>query len=281
MNRLLSAGFVRLWRSRIFYGLALFMIGYCILFYRDVYITVCVQHKAYTNWNLGFFGGLLPIGIVLAVFVSFYIGTEYAGGAIRNKIVTGHSRVHIYMANLLVCYAAAVIMMAVYCMTSVLAGIVLVGREVLGRIWEPGWGVVMSLFILMAYTSILVFVVMVDMNTARAGIASLVLAMLILAAGIMVEQSLEMPEYVVRMEKKQGASGETITVEETVYNSRYLSEEKRKLYECAKLALPSCQVMDVMNSSAEYSVKQPTGMAVMALVFTGVGIWIFRNKDIR
>lgn len=86
MNRLLSANFARLWRSKIFYGLGLFMIGYSVMFYRDVYMTIHVKHKEYTNWNFAFFGGLLPIGIALAVFVSFYIGTEYSSGTIRNKI---------------------------------------------------------------------------------------------------------------------------------------------------------------------------------------------------
>lgn len=281
MNRLLSANFARLWRSKIFYGLGLFMIGYSLFFYRDVYLTVYVKHKAYTSWNLGFFGGLLPIGIVLAILISFYIGTEYAGGTIRNKIAAGHSRFHIYLANLLVCYAAAVIMMAVYCITSVLTGIILVGRETISGIWKPGQGIIMTLFILMAYTAVLVFVVMTDMNTARTGIVSIVLVMLILAAGIVVVQYLEMPEYVVRLEEVQDASGETVTVEKKVYNSRYLSGEKRTLYERAKLLLPSCQAMEVMNSGVEYSANQPVGMAGIALVFTGVGIWIFRKKDIR
>lgn len=281
MNRLLSANFTRLWMSKIFYGLGLFMIGYSLFFYRDVYLTVHVKHKAYTSWNLGFFGGLLPIGIVLAIFVSFYIGTEYAGGTIRNKIIAGHPRLHIYMSNLLVCYGAAVLMMAVYCITSVVTGIILVGRETISGIWKPGQGIIMTLFILMAYTAVLVFVVMTDMNTARTGIVSIVLAMLILAAGIVVVQYLEMPEYVVRFEEVEDVSGETVTVEKKVYNSRYLSGEKRTLYERAKLVLPSCQAMEVMNSGVEYSAKQPACMAGVALVFTGAGICIFRKKDIR
>lgn len=281
MNRLLSANFAKLWRSRIFYGLELFMVGYSALFYRDVYITVYVEHKAYTNWNLGFFGGMLPIGTVLAVLISFYIGVEYSSGAIRNKIAAGHSRFHIYAANLLTCYAAAVIMMATYCAAALAMGLIIVGKDAVCGIWKPGGGIILSLFILMAYTAVLVFVVMTDMNTARTGIVSIVLAMLILAAGIMVVQYLEMPEYVARLEEVQDASGEMITVEKTVYNSRYLSGEKRKRYELAKLALPSCQVMDVMSNGVEYSVKQPVCMAGVTLVFTGAGIWIFRKKDIR
>lgn len=281
MNKLLYANFARLWRSKIFYGLELFVIGYSILVYRDAYITINVGHKAYTSWNLCSFGGLLPIGIALAVFVSFYIGVEYGSGTIRNKIAAGHSRSHIYATNLIVCYVAAVVTMAVYWITSMVTGVILIGREIISGIWKPGWAIIMTLCILMAYTSIFVFVVMVDMNTARTGIVSLVLAMLLLAAGIIVIQYLEMPEYTVRLEEVQDTSGEIKTVEKTVYNARYLTGEKRKAYECAWLLLPSSQAMEVSASNGEYSVAMPLCMLGEAFLFTCAGVWIFGRMDIR
>lgn len=281
MNRLLAANFARLWRSKIFYGLELFMIGYSILFYRDVYITINVNHKEYTNWNLVFFGGLLPIGIVLAIFISFYIGVEYGNGTIRNKIATGHSRFRIYMANLLVCYGVAVIMMVTYCATSVMVGLIMIGKEPISGIWKPAQGIGMMLCILMAYTAVLVSVAMLDMNIARTGIINLLLAIFIMAAGITVIQYLEMPEYTVRLEEVQDESGEIKTVERNVYNSRYLSGGKRDVYECAKLLLPSAQAMEVMSNGVNYSVKQPLCMVGEMLIFTGIGIWIFRRRDIK
>ena len=281
MNRLLSANFAKLWRNKIFYALVLFMIGYSILFYRDAYITINVNHREYSNWNLGFFGGMLPIGIGLAVFIAFYIGVEYSNGTIRNKIATGHARVHIYMANLLVCYAAAVIMMMIYCAVSWAIGRIVIGQELISGIWKPGQGIAFTMVILMAYTAVYVFIGMLDMNIARTTAVSLILSILILAAGIMVVQSLEQPEYTVRLEQVQDESGEMKTVEKTVYYSRYLSGEKRKIYEYARLLLPSAQAMDVMSSGVEYSVKQPLGMAGVALIFTGAGIGIFWKRDIR
>lgn len=281
MNRLLSANFARLWRSKIFYGLGLFMIGYSVMFYRDVYMTINVKHKEYTNWNFAFFGGLLPIGIALAVFVSFYIGTEYSSGTIRNKIATGHSRFHIYMANLLVCYAAAVITMTVYCLTSLTMGVILVGKVAVSGIRQPGWGALITLAILMAYTAVLVFIAMIDMNIARTGIVSLLSAMLILGAGMFVIQRLEMPEYITRMEEVQDESGKVKMTEKTVLNSNYLSGERRRVYECARLLLPSSQVVEVNNNNAEYSVKMPLCMLGEAFLFTVAGIWIFCRRDVR
>ena len=43
-------------------------------------------------------------------FCQPFIGTEYSDGTIRNKIVVGHSRSTIYLANLLTCCFAGLIM---------------------------------------------------------------------------------------------------------------------------------------------------------------------------
>lgn len=281
MNRLIAANFARLWRNRVFYLMELFMAGYCALFYRDVYLTVRVNHEAYGNWNLGFFGMILPAGVVLAVFVSFYIGAEYSSGAIRNKIATGHLRVHIYLANLLVCYTAAVIAFATYFVMAFVLGSLLVGKEAAAGISSPGWGIAMSLCILLAYTAVWVMIAMSDMNMARVGAVTLLCSMLFLAMGITAVQSLEMSEYTVRLETVKDASGEEKTVERTVYNTRYLTGAKRKAYECAKLLLPSAQCMDVMNTDTEYAAKQPLCLLGETIVCTCAGIWIFCRKDIK
>lgn len=281
MSRLLAANFARLWKSRIFHVLEIFMIGYSALIYADTYITVRINHKEYENWNLFFFNEMLCIGIALAIFVSIYIGVEYSNGTIRNKLSVGHSRIHIYMANLLVCYAAGIIACITYSVMSLILGLVLIGKETVAGLWKPGQGMVTVLFILMAYTAVFVLVAMSDMHTIRAAVVSLLLSLVILSAGLIVCQYLDMPEYTVRLTTVEDESGETKTIEETVYNSRYLTGTKRKIYEGADLILPSAQVMYVADYGISYSLKQPVCMVGVSAICTGIGIWIFRKKDIK
>lgn len=281
MSRLLAANFARLWRSRVFHVLEIFMIGYSAMIYADTYITVCINHKEYENWNLFFFNEMLCIGVALAIFVSIYIGVEYSNGTIRNKLSAGHSRVHIYAANLIVCYTAGVIACITYSVTSLILGLVLVGKETAAGLWKPVQGMIMVLFILLAYTAVFVLVSMSDMHTVRAAIVSLLLSLAILSAGLMVRQYLEMPEYTVRLTTMEDEPGGTKTVEETVYNSRYLTGMKRKIYEGADLMLPSAQMMYVVNHGISYTVKQPACMLAVSLLCTWTGIWIFRRKDIK
>lgn len=281
MNRLLAANFARLWRSRIFYVLEIFMIGYSVMIYTDTYITVHKNHKVYENWNLFFFNEMLFIGVALAIFISLYIGVEYSNGTIRNKLSAGHSRNHIYIANLLVCYAAGIIACITYSVTSAILGLVLIGKETVGGLWKPAQGMIVVLFILMAYAAIFVLISMSDMNTVRATVVSLLLSFAILCAGLYVCQYLSMTATIERATEVEDESGEIKTVVETEYNARYLSGTKRKIYECAELLLPSGQVMYVADHGINYSVKQPVCMFGVAVVCTGAGIWIFRRKDIK
>lgn len=281
MNRLLAANFARLWRSRIFYVLEIFMIGYSVMIYTDTYITVHKNHKVYENWNLFFFNEMLFIGVALAIFVSLYIGVEYSNGTIRNKLSAGHSRLHIYLANLFVCYAAGIIACITYSVTSAILGLILIGKETVGGLWKPAQGMIVVLFILMAYAAIYVLISMSDMNTVRATVVSLLLSFAILCAGLYVCQYLSMTATIERATEVEDESGEIKTVVETEYNARYLSGTKRKIYECAELLLPSGQVMYVADHGINYSVKQPICMFGVAVVCTGAGIWIFRRKDIK
>ena len=281
MNRLLTANFARLWRSRIFYVLEIFMIGYSVMIYTDTYITVHKNHKEYENWNLFFFNEMLFIGVALAIFISLYIGVEYSNGTIRNKLSAGHSRLHIYIANLLTCYAAGIIACITYSVTSAILGLVLIGKETVGGLWKPAQGMIVVLFILMAYAAIFVLISMSDMNTVRATVVSLMLSFVILCAGLYVCQYLSMTATIERVTEVEDESGEIKTVVETEYNARYLSGTKRKIYEWAELLLPSGQVMYVADHGINYSVKQPICMLGVAAVCTGAGIWIFRRKDIK
>lgn len=66
-------------------------------------------------------------GIVLSVFCSLFIGTEYSDGTIRNKIIVGHTRTAVYLSNLVVCMTAGVFICLSCVAASLLVGIPLLG----------------------------------------------------------------------------------------------------------------------------------------------------------
>lgn len=102
MSKLLSAGFIRLRKDKIFWIALIFMFGAGVFFPVMRYIDM--QKSGYiNNIDNGFFACALFIGVVMAVFCSLFIGTEYSDGTIRNKVVIGQKRTSIYLSNLIIC----------------------------------------------------------------------------------------------------------------------------------------------------------------------------------
>ena len=114
MSRLLSADFAKLKKNKFFWlcmaGMAVFALFMKIMDY--------VSMREYSGSVPSFESLLLiyalVIGFLMAAFVSLFVGTEYSDGTIRNKLIIGHTRVSIYLSNLITCFAAGVMMCLAY-----------------------------------------------------------------------------------------------------------------------------------------------------------------------
>ena len=111
MAKLLRANFSRLWKSRIFY------VGLAFTVLLNIFLVIDGWHSG----KLGYpepledvlFQNFIIIGFVSAVVVGMFLGTEYSDGTIRNKIAVGHTRASIYLANLIVCAAASMVILLI------------------------------------------------------------------------------------------------------------------------------------------------------------------------
>lgn len=105
MRNLISANFSRLWKDKVFLCILIFMTVGSF----PITCLNCFGSAGYVE-NAAF-GSIFISGILFAVFISFYIGAEYEHGAIRNKIVAGHSRKKIYFSSLFLCCAVSAALM--------------------------------------------------------------------------------------------------------------------------------------------------------------------------
>ena len=109
MNNLLSAYFQRLFKSRLYWCL----LGLMILSGIIIPILAHREMIAYgTDYTLEsrLVWHFLIIGFIVAIFCSWFLGTDYSDGTIRNKIIAGNSRLKIYISALLICVIASVIL---------------------------------------------------------------------------------------------------------------------------------------------------------------------------
>lgn len=109
MSKLLSANFIRLKKDKFFWSGLVFMLAAGIFFPVMRYMDMR-QTQTINRIDNGFFGCALFIGIVMAVFCSLFIGTEYSEGTIRNKIIIGQKRGTVYLSNFITCSLVSVVM---------------------------------------------------------------------------------------------------------------------------------------------------------------------------
>lgn len=113
MGNLLHASLFRLVRSRAFLLAVLAELAYTALV-----VMACWDHYAsgteyYTLESVltAGFGlmGYLPIpSLISAPLLSLHLGTEYSDNTLRNKLIVGHTRSAVYLADLAACVIAAV-----------------------------------------------------------------------------------------------------------------------------------------------------------------------------
>lgn len=279
MRKLLSADFSRLRKSKVFWGLELAVFACGVFFYFLVWYNVQNLGSDWLKKSADiyfFFLVLYGMEILTAVFSSYYVGTEYSDGTIRNKLYVGHSRRAIYFSKWVVIAVVSVIFLFTYFLTAVMIGIPTSGVEVVTVIKDIGVRIGMSLVIVLAYTSLFTLTSMLDSNKARSVAVNIFLALGILLAGILLYMQLTQPEYTSRMIMQ--ADGSYIR-ENGVLNPNYVSGTSRTLLSIVSAFLPSAQALYVAEGSVlAYGV---VAMLVLTLVCAVLGSCLFQRKDIK
>ena len=106
MNNLFWANIIRLWKSRL--------TGLGIAVFSGLALVLCIDHYYYFREDMIldgiFFGYVYIAGIPVSVLAGLFLGVEYGDGTIRNKLIAGHKRSTVYLANFFAVFAASLIL---------------------------------------------------------------------------------------------------------------------------------------------------------------------------
>ncbi|MBQ8356761.1 MAG: ABC transporter permease subunit [Clostridia bacterium] len=282
MGKLLHAGFARLFKSKIFWigiaalaGLAAFA---CIGRYRDA---VILPHAGYNTPDGLLFIGAMYAPIWVPVFVSLFVGTEYSDGTMRNKVTVGHSRLAVYLSNVVVCTAGVLVMHLVY--IGVMLGL---GLPLLGGFVEISANVLVifffcSLATMVALTSVMVGVGMLIHSKATGAIVAMLLGLALLLGALSINQVLNAPE-IITDGITVNEAGELVQVE-PYRNPKYLAGGKRAFFQFLNECLPGNQMMTIGQSVAlpRDVWHLPVYAVLLTVVVTLGGAYIFRRKDLK
>ena len=282
MTKLLSAGYRRLFRSVFFWiGLAVtcghHLLGVLNNFsYKSIFIDQVIKadHTLLPD--------TLITVLVMSVLVALLIGREYSDKTIRNKIITGHSRVSIYLSNLSVCSTADSIL---FVASTLFIGLAL-GAPLLGGFELSAKAFILpaiiNLLAVLGFTALFLLVVMAIQNRTVAAVSVLLLAIVMMMwVPTPLRESLEAPRYVDEYVFSEEAD-DFIPTGKTMENQAYVSGPARVVLEVTYDLLPGCQVDQASpyNKTADMAALPFWGLAFIAATTLG-GAVIFQKKELK
>ena len=282
MTKLLSAGYRRLFCSVFFWiGLAVTCGHHLLGVLNNVhYKAVFADQVIKADHTL--LPDTLSTVLVMSVLIALLIGREYGDRTIRNKIITGHSRVTIYLSNLIVCATAAAIYFVI---PTLLIGLGL-GAPLLG-----GFELTAKAFILPAlidllsvlgFTSLFLLVVMAIQNRTVAAVTVLILAIaMMMWVTVPMREALEAPQYVDEYVFSEEAE-DFVPTGKTMENQAYIGGPARVALEFFYDFLPCGQVeqSSPYNKTADMADLPFWGLAFIAATTVG-GAMIFQKKELK
>lgn len=270
MSKLLRTNFTRLLKNGAFWTGLAFMMLYGFL--------ICINNKAsqrFTDVSQLLFSSFYFACIVFAFFCCLFTGTEYSDGAIRNKLIVGHSRMAVYFTNY-VTNAVAGILMVLSGMAAVLA----VGIPIYGFKEWPELASVLLLdgfLLVLSATAVFTLLAMLIQNKAICVTACLLgtFVLLFLSSYLIIRLSAPEFENIYNM-----VDGEIVVVD-TMKNLNYLPESWRGIYQFAVDFLPTGQGIQISEMSAANPWRMAVYSGLLTVVSTLAGIFFFRRKDLK
>ena len=271
MRKLLRANFYRLCRSRALWlcmaGVFAFSVFFMLSLKSDPGDTKTLDEVIMQVFPF------LPVAH--AAFVSLFLGVEYQDGTLRNKLIAGHSRCKVYGASFITAAAGCFAILLAWA----LGGIVGVIR--FGWFTAPAGAVMLNVAVILLLTaataSILTILGMLLTNRAASAVISIMLVFGLIMLGSVFYNALCEPE----MSSAAMLTENGFEVGEAQPNPYYVSGVLREIYQFAVDALPSGQAILLANQELTHPGLSLCASLSMILLLGGVGMAIFKRKDLK
>ena len=292
MIKLLRGDFIRLFKSKIFWLCTIFMFCFASMAVYTKWSDSKIVPDYYNPPDGILLAGAIYISIVIAVFIGIFIGTDYSSGTIRNKHIMGHSRVSMYLSNLIICVTSSVIMHLAYITVIVVAACIGITRKFEMSVGSIAAQTLTSVFAVSAISAILLFVCMLISSRSAGVVTAMILSIMLIFTAGRIDNILREKEYTTDYAITVAEDGDIVyTPQENVKNPRYVTGTKRKILEFINDILPVNQISQLMYGNPwtasddieenDNSVWFPLYSLILVAVTTTAGILLFRRKDLK
>lgn len=278
MNKLLSANFARLKQLKAFWISMAFMFGFGVVAVINQSRSDFLYEGTFDiNLDSIFFSHLPLMALLLPVLCSLFLGTEYSDGTIRNKLIVGHSRMNIYLSNLITIVASACALFALFYVPVCTMGTLLLGwltADTLAVFTLLGG----SILVIIAISCICTMLSMTIQNKTVASIISIMAMLALQMLAVVVMAKLDEPEMydLVTITDSMGN-----LASESVPNPMFLTGIKRLVYEFIFDLLPTGQGLQYLEMITVRIWQKVFCSLMIIAATTGIGMTLFQRKDIK
>lgn len=270
MIKLLKAGFFRLKKDVIFWlfiFLTIGMAGFTLFRYLSV-------EGAYLDKILNEF--IMYIGLFIAIFVSIFVGKEYGQGIIRNKIIVGHSRISIFLSNLIISIVVSLLCELIYLIIVFLIGIPLFGQM---QMSFSQFAIVLlnTALVIISFCSIYNFITMICSEITISISICIILFVAMFVAQAALGFTANSRKYI---EHAFWDNGNKYIISQEP-DPNYPGDEKVKQARTLYLSIPQGQAMKIGGNDLTYSAQMAISSIILIGVVNIVGVCIFSKKELK
>ena len=270
MIKLLKAGFFRLKKDVIFWlfiFLTIGMAGFTLFRYLSV-------EGAYLDKILNEF--IMYIGLFIAIFVSIFVGKEYGQGIIRSKIIVGHSRISIFLSNLIISIVVSLWCELIYLIIVFLIGIPLFGQM---QMSFSQFAIVLlnTALVIISFCSIYNFITMICSEITISISICIILFVAMFVAQAALGFTANSRKYI---EHAFWDNGNKYIISQEP-DPNYPGDEKVKQAWMLYLSIPQGQAMKIGGNDLTYSAQMAISSIILIGVVNIVGVCIFSKKELK
>ena len=271
MIKLLKAGFFRLKKDVIFWlfiFLTIGMAGFTLFRYLSV-------EGTYLDKILNEF--IMYIGLFISIFVSIFVFKEYGQGIIRNKIIVGHSRISIFLSNLIISIVVSLLCELIYLIIVFLIGIPLFGQM---QMSFSQFAIVLlnTALVIISFCSIYNFITMICSEITISISICIILFVAMFVAQAALGFTANSNKYIYHTYRDENGNSYIINQEP---NPNYPGDEKVKQARMLYLFIPQGQAMEIESGNLEYWVQMSISSIILICVVNIAGVCIFSKKELK
>lgn len=274
MSNLISANFYRLWRSKAFWSCVAVTFAATLGMVCSVFYTSSAPTR---NWDQVIIQCFFVPLFTVAVFAALYLGTEYSENTLRNKMIVGKKRWQIYLANLIAITAGGLIITAAGQLAPTAVAL-FAGEECITVSADSfAVGITVCVCAVIGACAFFTLVGMVVIKKSTAAAMALIMMIGAYAAAPKLKEMLDRPQYMTVTEYSE-SGGINRVYEEP--NPDAVTGAARFAMETAYNILPFGAIEQAKWDTAARGFL-PLYAFVGFAVMTGIGVLVFRKKDLK